>query len=55
MTTEAQAGVVVGVFADRKQVVKVIDALLKAGFDEEQLGFAARDHNTHKNILLREI
>ncbi|GCE11209.1 hypothetical protein [Tengunoibacter tsumagoiensis] len=48
MTTPEQA-VVIGVFEDRKAVVRAIDALIKAGFHEEQLGFAALDHNAQQD------
>ena len=38
---------VVGIFEDRKAVVGTFDALLKAGFQEEQLGFVARTSEEH--------
>lgn len=44
---EAEQTVVVGVFEDRKAVLGTFDALLKAGFQEEQLGFVARSHEKH--------
>jgi hypothetical protein len=44
---EAEQTVVVGVFEDRKAVVGTFDALLKDGFQEEQLGFVARTHEDH--------
>lgn len=44
---EAEQTVVVGIFEDRKAVVGTFDALLKAGFQEEQLGFVARTHEKH--------
>lgn len=45
--TDTKQTVIVGVFEDRKVVAKVFDALLKAGFPEEQLGFVARTHEEH--------
>ncbi|GAC1679809.1 MAG: hypothetical protein PVS3B1_20550 [Ktedonobacteraceae bacterium] len=45
--TETQQGVVIGVFEDRRAVLRTIDTLLKAGFHEDQLGFAARSHEEH--------
>lgn len=44
---EAEQTVVVGIFEDRKAVVGTFDALLQAGFQEEQLGFVARTHEKH--------
>ncbi len=44
---ETEQGVVIGVFEDRKAVIRTIDMLLKAGFHEDQLGFAARGHEEH--------
>ncbi len=44
---ETERGVVIGVFEDRRAVVQTINTLLKAGFHEEQLGFAARGQEEH--------
>ena len=44
---EIERGVVIGVFEDRRAVIRTIDTLLKAGFHEDQLGFAARGHEEH--------
>lgn len=44
---ETERGVVIGVFEDRKAVIRTIDILLKAGFHEDQLGFATRSHEEH--------
>jgi hypothetical protein len=45
--TKAEQSVVVGTFEDRKAVVSAFEALLKAGFQEDQLGFVARAHEEH--------
>lgn len=45
--TEIEQGVVIGVFEDRKAVTRTIDTLFKAGFSEDQLGFAARGQEEH--------
>ncbi|GCF09858.1 hypothetical protein [Dictyobacter arantiisoli] len=45
--TNVEQAVVVGSFEDRKAVVKVLEALTKAGFQEDQLGFVARTHEEH--------
>ncbi len=45
--TEIERGVVIGVFEDRKAITRTIDTLLKAGFSEDQLGFAARGQEEH--------
>lgn len=39
--------IVVGIFEDNKAVVDTFEALLKAGFQEEQMGFIARTHKEH--------
>ncbi|GCE05303.1 hypothetical protein [Dictyobacter aurantiacus] len=44
---EAEQTVVVGVFEDRKAVIQAMDALIKAGFKEDQLGFVARTSEEH--------
>ncbi|GER88275.1 hypothetical protein KDW_24370 [Dictyobacter vulcani] len=44
---EAEQKVIVGIFEDRRAVVSTMDALLKAGFNEEQLGFVARTPDEH--------
>jgi hypothetical protein len=40
--------IVVGIFADNKAVVSTFDALLQAGFQEDQLGFVARTPKEHE-------
>ncbi|GCE26951.1 hypothetical protein KDA_24350 [Dictyobacter alpinus] len=44
---EAEKNVIVGIFEDRRAVVGTMDALIKAGFDENQLGFIARTPDEH--------
>ena len=44
---EAEQTVIVGVFEDRKTVIHAMDALIKAGFKEDQLGFVARTSEEH--------
>ncbi|GCE19327.1 hypothetical protein [Dictyobacter kobayashii] len=39
---ESEQTVIVGTFEDRNAVLKAMDALIKAGFKEDQLGFVAR-------------
>lgn len=46
MTTPNQP-IVIGVFEDRTAVAQAMNALLKAGFPEKQLGFAARQEHTN--------
>src|SRR5579883_335607 len=46
--------VVIGLFDDHKAVVKAIDALLKAGFSDEQLGFAARSDDEHVQQIVQK-
>src|ERR1700681_1618475 len=44
---ESKQIIVVGIFEDNKAVVRTFDALLNAGFQEDQLGFVARTHKEH--------
>ncbi|GHO88751.1 hypothetical protein [Dictyobacter formicarum] len=44
---EAEQTVIVGVFEDREAVIHAMDALIKAGFKEDQLGFVARTSEEH--------
>jgi hypothetical protein len=43
--TASKQSIVIGVFEDRAAAVQAIDALLKAGFQENQLGFVARQES----------
>ena len=52
--TESEQGIVIGVFEDRKAVIQAIDTLIKAGFHEEQLGFAVRSHEEHIQQLNKQ-
>lgn len=47
-------GVVIGLFDDHRAVVKAIDVLLKAGFTDEQLGFAARSDDEHVQQIVQK-
>jgi hypothetical protein len=44
---ETEQGVVIGVFEDRKAVIRTLNTLIDAGFSEDQLGFATRGQEEH--------
>ncbi len=50
--TASRQPIVIGVFEDRTAAVQAMDALLKAGFQENQLGFVARQESAR--ILLQQ-
>ncbi len=51
---EKEQGVVIGVFEERKAVLRTLDTLIKAGFHDEQLGFAVRSREEHIQQLHKQ-
>ncbi len=51
MSGQEQQAIVVGVFEDRNAVAQALNALLQAGFKEEQLGFATRQETVSPTTL----
>ena len=48
MATNAERAAIVGVFEDRADAERAVDELRRAGFRDEQIGFAWRDDRKHE-------